>query len=163
MKMTAGETIPLERTRPAVNLTTLFDGFRPLFQTLSADDVNKLSYQIIQVFQGEAGTISDLVRNTASLTNTIADKDGVIGAVIDNLNAVLGDGRRARSTTRLAARQHPGTGQRSRRRPRHGRVGGPVARRSDRRGLGRTRADASVDLAVDHCARTGLLHTQREP
>ncbi|MBM7459833.1 MCE family protein [Rhodococcus coprophilus] len=88
-KMNAGETIPLERTRPAVNLTTLFDGFRPLFQTLSADDVNKLSYQIIQVFQGEAGTVSDLVRSTASLTNTIADKDRVIGAVIDNLNVVL--------------------------------------------------------------------------
>lgn len=89
-KLTGGETIPLERTRPAVNLTTLFDGFRPLFQTLSADDVNKLSYQIIQVFQGESGTIDELVRTTASLTNTIADKDRVIGAVIDNLNTVLG-------------------------------------------------------------------------
>ncbi|TCN54075.1 phospholipid/cholesterol/gamma-HCH transport system substrate-binding protein [Rhodococcus sp. SMB37] len=89
LRMTEGETIPIERTRPAVNLTTLFDGFRPLFQTLSADDVNKLSFQIIQVFQGETGTIDDLVRSTASLTNTIADKDAVIGAVIDNLNTVL--------------------------------------------------------------------------
>ncbi|AOW93164.1 ABC transporter substrate-binding protein [Rhodococcus sp. WMMA185] len=89
MKLNGGATIPLERTKPAVNLTTLFDGFRPLFQTLSADDVNKLSYQIIQVFQGESGTIEDLVRNTASLTNTIADRDQVIGAVINNLNNVL--------------------------------------------------------------------------
>ncbi|MBS9375812.1 MCE family protein [Rhodococcus sp. B50] len=88
-KITGGDTIPIDRTKPAVNLTTLFDGFRPLFQTLSADDVNKLSFQIIQVFQGEAGTIDDLVRSTASLTNTIADKDRVIGAVIDNLNTVL--------------------------------------------------------------------------
>lgn len=89
MKLTAGETIPLDHTHPAVNLTTLFNGFRPLFQTLSADDVNKLSYQIIQVFQGESGTITELVRNTASLTNTIADKDRVIGDVINNLNVVL--------------------------------------------------------------------------
>ncbi|WP_420751601.1 MCE family protein [Rhodococcus sp. O3] len=88
-KLNPGETIPLERTRPAVNLTTLFNGFRPLFQTLSAEDVNKLSYQIVQVFQGESGTVDDLVRSTASLTNTIADKDAVIGAVIDNLNTVL--------------------------------------------------------------------------
>ncbi|QBJ98579.1 MCE family protein [Rhodococcus sp. ABRD24] len=88
-KMTAGETIPLDRTKPAVNLTTLFNGFRPLFQTLSADDVNKLSYQIIQVFQGEGGTVEELVANTASLTNTIADKDQVIGELIDNLNLVL--------------------------------------------------------------------------
>ncbi|MDJ0358852.1 MlaD family protein [Rhodococcus sp. H29-C3] len=88
-KINPGETIPLAQTKPAVNLTTLFDGFRPLFTTLNADDVNKLSYQIIQVFQGESGTISELVRSTASLTNTVADKDQVIGAVITNLNTVL--------------------------------------------------------------------------
>lgn len=88
-KITGGDTLPLSQTRPAVNLTTLFNGFKPLFTTLSADDVNKLSYQIIQVFQGESGTISELVRNTASLTNTVADKDAVIGAVIKNLNDVL--------------------------------------------------------------------------
>ncbi|NLE82301.1 MAG: MCE family protein [Rhodococcus sp.] len=88
-KLEEGETIPIERTQPAVNLTTLFNGFRPLFQTLSAEDVNKLSFQIIQVFQGQSGTIDDLVRNTASLTNTLADKDAVIGSVIDNLNSVL--------------------------------------------------------------------------
>ncbi|RVW01388.1 MCE family protein [Rhodococcus xishaensis] len=88
-KMTAGETIPLDRTKSAVNLTTLFNGFRPLFQTLSPDDVNRLSYQIIQVFQGEGGTIEELVANTASLTNTIADKDRVIGELIINLEKVL--------------------------------------------------------------------------
>ncbi|QCB52344.1 MCE family protein [Rhodococcus sp. PAMC28707] len=88
-KINPGKTIPLAQTKPAVNLTTLFDGFRPLFTTLNADDVNKLSYQIIQVFQGESGTISELVRSTASLTNTVADKDQVIGAVITNLNTVL--------------------------------------------------------------------------
>ncbi|KAA0020206.1 MCE family protein [Antrihabitans cavernicola] len=88
-KINAGETIPIDQTKPAVNLTTLFNGFKPLFQTLSADDVNKLSFQIIQVFQGEGGTVSDLVRNTASLTNKIADKDAVIGNVVNNLNGVL--------------------------------------------------------------------------
>lgn len=89
MKLNGGGTIPLERTKPAVNLTTLFNGFRPLFQTLDPNDVNKLSYQIIQVFQGEGGTVADLVRSTASLTNTVADKDRVIGELITNLNHVL--------------------------------------------------------------------------
>jgi phospholipid/cholesterol/gamma-HCH transport system substrate-binding protein len=88
-KLNAGATIGLDHTRPALNLTTLFNGFRPLFQTLSADDVNKLSYEIIQVFQGEKGTIKDLVGNTASLTNKIADKDAVIGEIVQNLNAIL--------------------------------------------------------------------------
>jgi phospholipid/cholesterol/gamma-HCH transport system substrate-binding protein len=84
-----GGTIPPERTQPALNLTMLFNGFKPLFQALNPDDVNKLSYEIIQVFQGEGGTVNDLLSHTASVTTAIADKDKVIGQVIDNLNTVL--------------------------------------------------------------------------
>jgi phospholipid/cholesterol/gamma-HCH transport system substrate-binding protein len=83
-------TIPLERTQPALNLTVLFNGFKPLFQALSPEDVNKLSYEIIQVLQGESGTVESLLSHTASLTQTIASKDQVIGQVVDNLNTVLG-------------------------------------------------------------------------
>lgn len=87
--ISGGATIGMANTVEAINLTELFNGFRPLFQQLTADDVNKLSAEIIKVFQGESGTISELVRDTASLTNTIADKDKVIGTLIDNLNVVL--------------------------------------------------------------------------
>jgi phospholipid/cholesterol/gamma-HCH transport system substrate-binding protein len=85
-----GATIPLSRTEPALNLTVLFNGFKPLFQALNPDDVNKLAYEIIQVLQGEGGTVDDLLAHTASLTSTIAEKDQVIGRTIDNLNRVLG-------------------------------------------------------------------------
>ncbi|MFI7523547.1 MCE family protein [Micromonospora globbae] len=81
--------IPLAQTTPALDLTTLFNGFRPLFTALDPDDVNKLAYEIIQVFQGEGGTVSSLLQRTASLTNTLADRDAVIGRVITNLNQVL--------------------------------------------------------------------------
>lgn len=88
-RLASGATLPLEQTRPAVDLTTLFNGFRPLFATLSPDDVNTLARQLISVFQGEGGTVAELVRNTASLTSSLAEKDAVIGAVITNLNDVL--------------------------------------------------------------------------
>jgi phospholipid/cholesterol/gamma-HCH transport system substrate-binding protein len=84
-----GGSIPLSHTQPALDLTELFNGFKPLFQALSPNDVNQLSYEIIQVFQGEGGTIDSLLASTAQLTSTIADKDKVIGQVIDNLNTVL--------------------------------------------------------------------------
>lgn len=85
-----GGTIPLTQTEPALDLTTLFNGFRPLFRALEPKDVNKLASQIIQVLQGEGGTINSLLAHVASLTNTLADRDRVIGRVIDNLNTVLG-------------------------------------------------------------------------
>ncbi|WP_026453588.1 MCE family protein [Saccharomonospora iraqiensis] len=84
-----GGTIPVERTRPAVNLTELFNGFQPLFRALEPEQVNKLSYEIVQVLQGEAGTVQNLLSHTASLTTTLAEKDEVIGSVIENLNTVL--------------------------------------------------------------------------
>lgn len=85
-----GDTIPLEHTQPALNLTELFNGFQPLFQALQPDEVNKLAGELIQVLQGEGGTIDSVLSHTASLAGTIASKDKVIGQVIDNLNAVLG-------------------------------------------------------------------------
>ena len=84
-----GDTIPIDRTSPALDLTVLFNGFKPLFQALSPDDINKLSYEIVQVFQGEGGTLESLLGHTASLTQTLADRDAVIGDLIDNLDYVL--------------------------------------------------------------------------
>lgn len=83
------QTIPEDRTQPALDLTVLFNGFKPLFAALSPADVNKLSYEIIQIFQGEGGNLENLLRATGSITNTLADRDELIGDVIDNLNVVL--------------------------------------------------------------------------
>jgi phospholipid/cholesterol/gamma-HCH transport system substrate-binding protein len=81
--------IPLSQTTPALDLTVLFNGFRPLFTALSPEEINRFSYEIIKVLQGEGGTVASLLRRTASLTNTLADRDAAIGRVITNLNAVL--------------------------------------------------------------------------
>jgi len=82
--------IPLSQTKPALDLTALFNGFKPLFQALNPRDVNRLAFEIVQTLQGEGGTLNELLIRTASLTNTIADRDAVIGDVIANLNTVLG-------------------------------------------------------------------------
>ena len=70
-----GAVIPEDRTQPALNLNTLFNGFRPLLAGLEPGDVNQLSYELIQVFQGEGGTLEGLLAHTASVTSTLADRD----------------------------------------------------------------------------------------
>jgi phospholipid/cholesterol/gamma-HCH transport system substrate-binding protein len=82
-------TIPISRTQPALDLTVLFNGFKPLFAALTPADVNRLSYELIQVFQGEGSNIEGLLRSTGSVTQTLADRDQLIGDVITNLNTVL--------------------------------------------------------------------------
>jgi phospholipid/cholesterol/gamma-HCH transport system substrate-binding protein len=85
----SSQVIPESRTAPAVDLTALFNGFKPLFRALSPDDVNEFALEIIKTLQGEGGTVDSLLKQTASLTNTVAQRDTAIGQVIDNLLAVL--------------------------------------------------------------------------
>lgn len=85
-----GDTIPVERTAPALDLDALIGGFRPLFRALNPDQVNELTGQLIQAFQGQGPTIGSFLNQAAAVTNTLADRDLLIGQVIDNLNVVLG-------------------------------------------------------------------------
>ncbi len=85
-----GATIPLDRTEPALDLDVLIGGFRPLFRALDPEQVNALSGQLIAAFEGQGATISSFLAQTASVTNTLADRDQLIGQVITNLNTVLG-------------------------------------------------------------------------
>ena len=84
-----GATVPLAQTRNALDLTVLFNGFRPLFQALDPQSTNQVAFELVQVLQGEGGTIESLMQKTASLTTTLADRDAVIGRVITNLSTVL--------------------------------------------------------------------------
>ncbi|OEJ23556.1 ABC transporter substrate-binding protein [Streptomyces agglomeratus] len=87
--LSPGGRIPLSRTEPALDLNALLNGFKPLFAALSPKDVNQLATEIVKTLQGEGGTVRSLLAHTASLTTTLAERDKLIGSVIDNLNTVL--------------------------------------------------------------------------
>ena len=88
----SGATIPIGQTEPAMDLDKLLGGFKPLFRTLNPDEVNQLSASLIEVFQGRAQreALTNLLAQTASFTGALADRDQLIGDVIDNLNQTLG-------------------------------------------------------------------------
>ena len=67
----------------------MFDGFQPLFSALSPDQVNELAGSIIDVFQGESGTVSNIVAETAALTNNLADRQQVIDTLLTSLSSLL--------------------------------------------------------------------------
>lgn len=89
-RLQPGHTIPIERTRPALDLDALIGGFRPLFRALDPEQVNALSGQLIDIFEGQGLTINSFLAQTALLTANLADRDQLIGQVITNLNVVLG-------------------------------------------------------------------------
>ena len=81
--------IPLSHTSPALDLDALIGGFKPLFRALDPEKVNNIATAIITVFQGQGGTINDILDQTAQLTSHIAERDEAIGEVVKNLNIVL--------------------------------------------------------------------------
>ncbi|QZY48032.1 MCE family protein [Mycolicibacterium austroafricanum] len=88
-RLDPGSTIAVSHTEPALDLDTLLGGFRPLFRALDPQQVNTLSSQLIGAFQGEGATINSFLSQAAVVTGTLADRDELIGEVIDNLNAVM--------------------------------------------------------------------------
>jgi phospholipid/cholesterol/gamma-HCH transport system substrate-binding protein len=84
-----GGFIPLSRTQPALDLDALIGGFKPLFKALDPQKINTIASAIVTVFQGQGGTINDILDQTAQLTSHLAERDQAIGEVIKNLNTVL--------------------------------------------------------------------------
>lgn len=85
----ADAQIPIDRTTPALDLDLLLSGFKPVIQGLNPQEVNALTASLIQVFQGQGGTLDSLLAKTSSFTNSLADDNQVVEQLIDNLNTVL--------------------------------------------------------------------------
>jgi phospholipid/cholesterol/gamma-HCH transport system substrate-binding protein len=84
-----GGFIPVSRTSPALDLDALIGGFKPLFRALDPQKVNTIATALITVFQGQGGTINDILDQTAQLTTQIAEHGQAVGEVVKNLNIVL--------------------------------------------------------------------------
>ena len=88
-RLPAGGQIPVGRTAPALDLDLLLGGLKPVVQGLNAKDVNALSSALLQVFQGEGGTLQSLFSKTTSFSNALGDNDQTIQQLIENLNTVV--------------------------------------------------------------------------
>jgi phospholipid/cholesterol/gamma-HCH transport system substrate-binding protein len=86
----AGSQIPADRTAPALDLDLLLGGLKPVISGLNPQDVNALSASLVQIFQGEGGTLDSLLSKSSSFSNTLADNDQTVQQLIDHLNTVVG-------------------------------------------------------------------------
>ena len=85
----AGGQIPLDRTAPALDLDLLLGGLKPVIQGLNPQDVNTLTTSLVQILQGQGGTLDSLFSKTSSFTNALADNSQVIEQLIEDLKNTL--------------------------------------------------------------------------
>ncbi|MDO3635507.1 MCE family protein [Mycolicibacterium arseniciresistens] len=86
--LAAGAQIPRERTEPALDLDVLLGGLKPVIRGLNPQDVNALTSSLIQIFQGQGGTLESILSKTSSFSTAIADRHEAVERLIDNLNTV---------------------------------------------------------------------------
>lgn len=84
-----GSEIPMTQTRGSLDIDELVNGFRPLLQGLDPEATNKLTASVIGVLSGQSTDIADLVQQVGSLSTTLANRDEVVGHVVENLGAVM--------------------------------------------------------------------------
>jgi phospholipid/cholesterol/gamma-HCH transport system substrate-binding protein len=84
-----GAQIPEDRTAPALDLDLLLGGLKPVIQGLNPKDVNALSASLIQILQGQGGTLDSIFSKTSSFTNALADNNQVIEQLIEDLKSTL--------------------------------------------------------------------------
>jgi phospholipid/cholesterol/gamma-HCH transport system substrate-binding protein len=87
----AGSTIPIERSDPSFDVTTLLNGYEPLFSVLNPRDADNLTKGVIESLQGDEASITALVDQTSALTESFAGRDQELGTVITDLNTVMGN------------------------------------------------------------------------
>ncbi len=88
-RLSDNATLGVDHTTPALDLDLLLGGFKPLLRGLDPKQVNDLTNALLQVFQGQGGTLVALLNSSGSFTKTLADRDALIGSVINNLNTAL--------------------------------------------------------------------------
>ena len=81
-----GGKIPVENTRPALDLSVVFNNLRPLIQSTNPEEINLVSRAILEVFEGREGHVAQILGNVGEVTQELADKDQRLARLVSNLN-----------------------------------------------------------------------------
>jgi phospholipid/cholesterol/gamma-HCH transport system substrate-binding protein len=87
----ANDVISLDRTKPAFDLTELFNGLRPLIRSTSPRDINVVARTVTKVLRGRNTEIESLLTNLADVADTVSSEDQALSQLLDGLNTVSED------------------------------------------------------------------------
>ncbi|MGV0740927.1 MlaD family protein [Mycolicibacterium sp. XJ870] len=87
--LAAGSVIPLAQTSPAVDLTALLNGFKPLFDALAPEQVNTLTRGFVETFSGQSQTLTTLLTQIAAMTGSLSNNSEVFTRLIDNMSTLM--------------------------------------------------------------------------
>ncbi|WP_405136875.1 MCE family protein [Nocardia sp. NBC_01388] len=87
-KLAPGTTIPVQRTIPSFDVSKLFNGFKPLFDTLDPAQLNQFGDNLLRVIQGDGSGIGPVLSDLDTLTKHASSSEAVIVLLVRNLGLV---------------------------------------------------------------------------
>lgn len=81
-----GDTIPSSNTKPALDLSVVFNNLRPLIQSTDPEEINLVARAVVEVFEGREGDFAKILGNLGELTQELAAKDQRLARLVTNLN-----------------------------------------------------------------------------
>lgn len=83
-----GDTIPVENTVPALDLSTVFENLRPLIQSTNPEEINQVARAVLKVFKGREGDFAGILGNLGDISQTLSARDQRLARLIGDLNGV---------------------------------------------------------------------------
>ncbi|MDQ3957713.1 MAG: MCE family protein [Actinomycetota bacterium] len=81
-----GATIPVENTKPALDLALVFNNLRPLIRSTDPEDINTVARAILKVFKGRENDLAGVLGNIGEVTSTLSERDERLARLITDLN-----------------------------------------------------------------------------
>lgn len=86
--LSAGETIAREQSIPSFDISELFRGFQPIFDTLDTAEVNLFAENILRMVQGDGSGLAPVMRDIDRIADFAVQREAIIGLLIDNLGQI---------------------------------------------------------------------------
>jgi phospholipid/cholesterol/gamma-HCH transport system substrate-binding protein len=86
-----GSTIPVGQTVPSFDITKLFNGFRPVFQTLDAAQLNQFGENLLRLIQGDDTGLGPVLRDLDAISKYAVNRQAVITLLLHNLSDLSQD------------------------------------------------------------------------
>ncbi|MFF0492732.1 MlaD family protein [Nocardia sp. NPDC003482] len=84
-RLAAGVTIGTDRTVPSFDVTSVFNGLKPVLATISPEEINQFSASMVALIEGDGGGVGPAFDAIAKLASHVKDRQAVIDTVIHNL------------------------------------------------------------------------------
>lgn len=83
-----GDTIPVENTRPPLDLAVVFNNLRPLIQSTNPEEINTVARAVLKVFRGREQDLAGILGNVAEISSTLAGRDQRLSRLVTDLRGV---------------------------------------------------------------------------